>query len=57
MSEWEPTMNLRWVMRRPPWDSAENRILQQKWVKHQWIGANDFIVIEEWRNVPVEQES
>lgn len=62
MSNWQPTMELRFVERINITNKGINtgtvKILQQKWELHGTV--NDFgdkgIIEEEWRDIPVEKE-
>lgn len=63
MSNWQPTMELRFVERiyqHPTDDMAciEKKILQQKWVLEEsnYPESRSYAVHEEWRDVPVVNE-
>ncbi len=53
---WQPTMQLRFVERRPTGMERALKILQQKWIccslELETLGNTK----EEWRDVPVEGE-
>ena len=54
MTDWEPTMNLRFVVR---WrHGIELRILQQQWMRSAWVEANEFHHEYEWRDVETADE-
>lgn len=58
MSDWQPTMELRFIVREIGTNNAPVKLLQQKWVKKSTsrfpIQGAGRHAKEEWRDVPVE---